>query len=167
MEQKSNECLNMSPYLWRRTEGISANEPSRIPSNTNHSRAKSIHVSACCNHVLNGLEVFGVIILEGSKKHRKIQVSAEESQVRQPVRVTEARVKNTQMSRLTGLVCPFWHSRLHRRQSATGQFLRSFHCFHRRYLTSRLLARTTDRRACAQDVSNCSTPHTCGACAAM
>ena len=87
--------------------------------------------------------------------------------VRQPVRVTEARVKNTQMSRLTGLVCPFWHSRLHRRQSATGQFLRSFHCFHRRYLTSRLLARTTDRRACAQDVSNCSTPHTCRACAAM
>ena len=80
MEQKSNECLNMSPYLWRRTEDISANEPSRIPSNTNHSRAKSIHVSACCNHVLNGLEVFGVIILEGSKKHRKIQVSAEESQ---------------------------------------------------------------------------------------
>ena len=46
----------------------------------NHSRAKSIHVSACCNQVLNDLEVFGVIILEGSKKHRKIQVSAEQSQ---------------------------------------------------------------------------------------
>jgi len=79
MEQKSNECLNTSPYLLRRTEGISATEPSRIPSNMHHSRAKGIHVSACRNHVLNDLEVFGVIILEGSKQHRKIQVSEEES----------------------------------------------------------------------------------------
>jgi len=77
MEQKSNECLNMSPYLLRRAESISINNSSRIPSNLNSLRAKRIHVSACCYHLLNYFDIFGVIILKRTEKQRKIQVSVE------------------------------------------------------------------------------------------